>query len=78
MMANQRKEIDKVVSLLYSAREGLKSCIDYETANQEYAIASLLLHILETVEEALKLFDRGYYERKKKEHQAQRLIEKGV
>lgn len=74
-------DIEKVVELLFRAKDSLKTCLDYECQEQQYSIASLLLHVMHCIEDALMAFDKRYYEHRQEirsSYQAsKRLVERG-
>lgn len=70
-------KIETVIDLLASATESLEVCIDFETQQRNYAIASLLYHVIRCIQEALKNLDKKLYEYRVQISQA-REVDKGV
>ncbi len=56
--------LDHIVALLANAKNSLQTCLDYETFKEEYAVSSLLMHVMHCIEQALMGFDKRYYEQK--------------
>lgn len=83
MTARCEKEIDieTVVELLFRAKDSLKTCLDHQCQQEQYAVASLLLHVMHCIEEALMAFDKRYYEHKQEVRRAykaaKRVVERG-
>jgi len=74
-------DIETVVDLLFRAKDSLKTCLDYECQQEQYAVASLLMHVMHCIEDSLMAFDKRYYEHKQEIRRAyqaaKRVVERG-
>lgn len=73
--------LEATIDYLLRAKESLETCLTYECQKKEFAVASLLLHVMHCIENALRCFDVEYYTTQKavqKAHAAsKKLVERG-
>jgi hypothetical protein len=73
--------LEETIDYLLRAKDSLETCLSYECQKKEYAIASLLLHVMHCIESALRCFDIEYYKKTQAIQKAQaasrKLLERG-
>lgn len=78
---NAPPKMEAILELLEKALDSLDVCLRYELDQKQYSVASLLLHVMECIEEALKAYDKKEYAYKsqlRKSCEASRkLVERG-